>query len=168
MPYKPNEHHFINQVPCLDFANTVVWRDDPNRSEDRLQTDGDLSVWAKAARLAMPHMDVERATAMREVIDRYFRSGDEREGWADLVALYAEALAGPDRHFPRSILHSAVALAFSPDAKRVKICGHCGWLFIDRTRNGNKRWCIPELCGNRTRSRRYYRRRMGRDSDRPL
>ena len=87
--------------------------------------------------------------------------GAKRQGWSDLVALYAEALAEPDWDFPRAILHSAFELAFSPETKRIKACGNCGWLFIDRTRNGNKRWCIAEMCGSRTRSRRYYRRKTG-------
>ena len=157
MTYTPHPHHFINGVSCLDFANTVVWRDDPHRCEDRLSSEHDLSAWAAAAKLAGPEMNLAGAIAMRETIDRYFRSGAKRQGWSDLVALYAEALAEPDWHFPRTILHSAFELAFSPEAVRIKTCGNCGWLFIDRTRNGNKRWCIAEMCGSRTRSRRYYR-----------
>jgi len=161
MAYTPHSHHFINGIPCLDFANTVVWRNNPQRCEDRLSDERDLSAWAGAASLARPEMGLAGAIAMREAIDRYFRSGAKRQGWAELVRLYAAALAAPDRHFPRIILHSAFALAFSPEAERVKVCGNCGWLFIDRTRNGNKRWCIAEMCGSRTRSRRYYRRKTG-------
>jgi predicted RNA-binding Zn ribbon-like protein len=161
MPYTAHEHHFINGVPCLDFVNTVVWRNDPARREERLATQADLALWATAAKLVAPEMSLNGAIAMREAIDRFFRFGEKGQAWPDLVALYAEALAVPDWHFPRTILHSAFALAFSPEAKRIKVCGNCGWLFIDRTRNGNKRWCIPEICGNRTRSRRYYRRKTG-------
>jgi predicted RNA-binding Zn ribbon-like protein len=56
------------------------------------------------------------------------------------------------------VLHAAIELAFSPDFTKVKICPGCGWLFIDRTRNGAKRWCIATLCGNRYKMHRYYRR----------
>jgi predicted RNA-binding Zn ribbon-like protein len=161
MAYSPQSHHFINGIPCLDFANTVVWRSKPTRCEDRMRTESDLSIWASAAGLARPEMSLSGAIAMREVIDRYFRSVANCQGWGDLVTLYAEALAGPDRQFPRTILHSAFELAFSPAAQRVKVCGNCGWLFIDRTRSGNKRWCTTEICGSRTRSRRYYRRKTG-------
>jgi predicted RNA-binding Zn ribbon-like protein len=159
MAYISHAHHFINGLACLDFANTVVWRNDPARREDRLKAAGDLSTWAAAAKLARPEMCLSGAIAMREAIDRYFRSGAQRQGWADLVALYAEALAEPDWHFPRTILHSAFSLAFSADAKRIKACGNCGWLFVDRTRNGNKLWCTAAMCGSRTRSRRYYQRK---------
>jgi predicted RNA-binding Zn ribbon-like protein len=57
-----------------------------------------------------------------------------------------------------SLLQSAIELAFSPDLARVKVCPGCGWLFIDRTRNRTKRWCIAALCGNRAKMRRYYER----------
>ena len=160
MAFPWHQHHFINGLPCLDFANTVVWRPDPERREERLRSPRDLSSWAAAAKLARPEMSLAGAIAMREAVDRFFRSGNTRAGWAELVTLYAEALAEPDWHFPRTILHSAIELAFSPEAERIKTCGNCGWLFIDRTRNGNKRWCVSSMCGTRTRSRRYYARRV--------
>jgi predicted RNA-binding Zn ribbon-like protein len=161
MTYTPNAHHFLNGVPCLDFANTVVWRNAAARRLDRLATEADLSVWAAAAGLSPPCLRLAGAVAMRETIDRYFRRGRERQDWADLVALYARALADADARFACTILHSALALAFSPAAEAVKVCGNCGWLFIDRTRNRSKRWCTTAMCGSRTRSRRYYRRKTG-------
>ena len=57
-----------------------------------------------------------------------------------------------------TILHAAMALAFSPEMERVRICGNCGWLFIDTTRNANKRWCTTDICGSRTKARRTMQR----------
>ena len=34
----------------------------------------------------------------------------------------------------------------------------CGWLFLDRSRNGSRVWCSSADCGNRSRARRHYRR----------
>jgi predicted RNA-binding Zn ribbon-like protein len=34
----------------------------------------------------------------------------------------------------------------------------CGWLFVDRTKNGSRIWCVGTLCGNRTRAHRRYER----------
>ena len=34
----------------------------------------------------------------------------------------------------------------------------CGWLFYDTSRNGKRRWCSMEACGNRSKGRRHYRR----------
>ncbi len=158
MPFAWDNRHFTNQIPCLDFANTVVWRHDLARREDRLGQQADLAAWAMAAKLARPDMRLSGAIAMRETIDRYFRTGAKGQEWADLVQLYAESLAENGWDFPRTILHSAFVLALSNDAGKVKTCGNCGGLFLDRTRNNNKRWCTAEICGSRTRSQRHYQK----------
>jgi predicted RNA-binding Zn ribbon-like protein len=47
------------------------------------------------------------------------------------------------------------------DRSRIRQCldGDCGWLFLDRTKNGSRVWCSSADCGNRTRARRHYERR---------
>jgi predicted RNA-binding Zn ribbon-like protein len=34
----------------------------------------------------------------------------------------------------------------------------CGWLFLDESRGGRRRWCSMEMCGNRAKARAHYRR----------
>jgi predicted RNA-binding Zn ribbon-like protein len=43
----------------------------------------------------------------------------------------------------------------------VKECdGHdCGWLFLDTSKAGRRRWCSMDVCGNRAKAQRYRRRR---------
>jgi predicted RNA-binding Zn ribbon-like protein len=43
---------------------------------------------------------------------------------------------------------------------RLRQCGNppCGWLFLDRSRNGSRRWCSSEECGNASRVRRFRER----------
>jgi predicted RNA-binding Zn ribbon-like protein len=36
--------------------------------------------------------------------------------------------------------------------------GGCGWLFVDESRNGSRRWCSMKDCGNRAKARRHYRK----------
>ncbi|MEO7208325.1 MAG: CGNR zinc finger domain-containing protein [Steroidobacteraceae bacterium] len=31
----------------------------------------------------------------------------------------------------------------------------CGWLFLDLSKNGSRRWCDMKGCGNREKLRRY-------------
>ncbi len=61
------------------------------------------------------------------------------------------------------IADSAVELARSPVRSRIKQCpgddGACGWLFLDTTKNGTRRWCSMSSCGNRLKSRRQAARR---------
>jgi predicted RNA-binding Zn ribbon-like protein len=41
----------------------------------------------------------------------------------------------------------------------------CAWLFLDRSRNGTRRWCDMKVCGNRAKSRRHYRRARDASAD---
>ncbi len=111
---------------------------------------------ATAAALGMepPKTRLADLVVAREAIDSFYRFGT---GWGELVGYYAKSIGGDP--FLETVLHDAVKLAFSPEKSRVKVCGNCGWLFIDRTRNANKRWCTKDLCGSRTRSRRHYHKR---------
>jgi predicted RNA-binding Zn ribbon-like protein len=50
------------------------------------------------------------------------------------------------------------------DRSHVKVCGAweegggCGWLFVDSSRNGSRRWCSMKDCGNRAKARRHYQK----------
>ena len=52
---------------------------------------------------------------------------------------------------------SASDLLTSPEVHRLKACpgDGCGWLFVDTSRTGNRRWCDMEICGNRAKVRRH-------------
>ena len=58
------------------------------------------------------------------------------------------------------VLWSAASLIFSDQAPLIRICGgaDCGWMYVDRSRNGLRRWCQMETCGTREKSRRRYQR----------
>ena len=45
--------------------------------------------------------------------------------------------------------------------ERTRVCAgeRCGWLFIDRSRGGKRRWCDMAVCGNTAKTRRYLQRR---------
>ena len=44
---------------------------------------------------------------------------------------------------------------------RTRVCAgpNCGWLFIDRSKAGRRRWCDMATCGNTAKSRRHYERK---------
>ena len=59
------------------------------------------------------------------------------------------------------VARSAAELMLSPDAlRRVRECQgvDCGWLFIDTSKAGRRRWCSMDVCGNRMKSSRYRQR----------
>lgn len=76
-------------------------------------------------------------------------------GWrAARTRLGAAALLAP-------VLWSAGDLLTGPQLKRVRECanGQCLWLFLDDSKNGTRRWCSMQACGNRAKARRHYIRR---------
>jgi predicted RNA-binding Zn ribbon-like protein len=59
------------------------------------------------------------------------------------------------------VILSTVNLLTSNELPAVRECAapHCGWLFLDTTRNRSRRWCDMTVCGNRAKARRHYERR---------
>ena len=73
-----------------------------------------------------------------------------RHGVADLSDLQG--------WFVLPVAFSALELLTSKRLARVKACPDqtCGWLFLDESPNGRRRWCSMATCGNREKARRHY------------
>jgi predicted RNA-binding Zn ribbon-like protein len=58
------------------------------------------------------------------------------------------------------VLAELVRLSDSGRLERVKTCDsdECRWVFYDRSKPGNRRWCSSDRCGNREKTRAYRRR----------
>ena len=60
------------------------------------------------------------------------------------------------------VVQSAAELIAEAHGAHVKHCGlwddGCSWLFVDSSRNGSRRWCTMEDCGNKAKARRHYAR----------
>lgn len=85
--------------------------------------------------------------------------GGLRAGWPELDA----SLDGPT--WP--VVWDAVQLFLSEESSRLRVCGgqDCGWVYVDRSRNGLRRWCEMETCGTTAKNRRRGRRpRQSRSS----
>ena len=59
------------------------------------------------------------------------------------------------------VLAEVQGLANSDRLDRVKMCAsdECGWIFFDRSKPANRRWCSSARCGNREKTRTYRGRR---------
>jgi predicted RNA-binding Zn ribbon-like protein len=66
------------------------------------------------------------------------------------------------------IAYAAGHLLLVADHPPVKECPGCGWLFLDRSNNGRRRWCDMQTCGSRDKMRRFYRSRRAARDRRPL
>jgi predicted RNA-binding Zn ribbon-like protein len=66
---------------------------------------------------------------------------------------------GPDEPL-RQVVDAAITLITSSDIYKVRQCSEntCRWFFLDRSRNHSRRWCDMQLCGNRSKAKRFYAR----------
>ncbi len=57
------------------------------------------------------------------------------------------------------IFQSLHDLLVTEDISKIKECSRCGWVFVDHTKNGKRRWCDPEECGTADKMQRYHAKR---------
>ncbi len=62
------------------------------------------------------------------------------------------------------IILAARDLLGSPQLDRLRQCDNhpCGWLFLDQSKNGSRRWCSSSDCGNLIRVKRFRDRQPER------
>jgi predicted RNA-binding Zn ribbon-like protein len=62
------------------------------------------------------------------------------------------------------VVRSAAELLTTGELNRIGFCPgiNCGWMFLDTSRNGRRRWCEMEVCGSRAKMRRYHMRHRDR------
>jgi predicted RNA-binding Zn ribbon-like protein len=103
---------------------------------------------AAEARLLVP---LERAARAGQLAARFAADGS--------ATLAAEA-PGVDGALGRLV---ALVLTARADGSlaRLKACRRdvCHWVFYDRSRNHSSHWCAMSVCGNRTKTKAYRRRR---------
>jgi predicted RNA-binding Zn ribbon-like protein len=102
--------------------------------------DGDLSLLNRALRDTPPRTAVKRSA--------------EGFGWeVEESKPSAGLLLAP-------VLWSAGDLLVGSELGRLRECSNdkCLWLFLDDSKNGTRRWCSMQSCGNRAKAHRHYLR----------
>ena len=111
--------------------------------------------------------DLERAREVREALRELVRArggGTSNRQAARLLNRVADdaslgaAAGGVSGALGRILLLTAVAIV-EGRWQRLKTCPNCRWAFYDYSRNCSAKWCSMTLCGNRLKTRSYYRRR---------
>lgn len=153
---------------------------------DEIATPEALGEWLRnRGLLRETDVDAEsfvRARALRDVLrelafrNTYGTEADDelRSAFASIVARARLGMAldhhgdlrlepagdGVDRALA-GILASVLEAQPSGKWRRLKACPgpHCGWLFYDASRNGSSMWCSMSICGNRTKTAAYRKRR---------
>ncbi|UYQ95990.1 CGNR zinc finger domain-containing protein [Chitinophaga horti] len=56
-------------------------------------------------------------------------------------------------------VQSLSGMLVNNDLRRIKECPKCGWVFLDETKNGKRRFCNPKYCGTSDKMMRYNQRK---------
>ena len=181
-----NTRHFRNSAApretLVRFADLVAWAQQRKVVDER---EARRLVANAAGSGGSAQRELARAILLREVIARVFAghahgTGPDGADLATIVEGFNEAArhlklelqdgrlvpcldrADAGIRMPRwQAALSAVALLSSPALSQVKECADdrgCGWLFVDVTRNGSRRYCFSNECGNRARQQRFRAR----------
>lgn len=133
------------------YAETIELRDELHRMFRHYIRDEDPPVALLEKFNALVRRSLEHRSLRN--INRGDNSGCLRWQWDRM---------GDDLHSPWwPVVNAAAELLTSSDAARLKVCASatCGWMFIDRSRNGMRRWCAMDgSCGGREKARRHYAR----------
>jgi len=173
---------------CLAYANTRYWRGTAAPTEQLNSRDDLLRWAVATERLPPRLLERPGGTAislddairLREAIFRIFAAtaGGRQPPDDDLVALNAVLALAPPRRRLRvggweigtpdpsvsvllaPTLWSAADLLVGTRLQRVRQCANpeCGWLFLDGSKSGNRRWCSMSACGNRAKAHRHYQK----------
>lgn len=169
-----------------DFVNTEI----PEWSRDDLGTPGELGAWLASRRLLTPGSrpgvaDLETAHALRAALRSLALVNTTGLAPPDAARTEIDAalralpfaIALDDRGTPCArpvpagvpgALAALVAIVLDAVREgtwpRLKACRKqsCGWVFFDQSRNRSSNWCSMGICGNRTKTAAYRRRRAER------
>jgi predicted RNA-binding Zn ribbon-like protein len=173
----------LDLLDVTDFLNTVKLEE----GTDELATASVFARWlrperADVSRVPPTQLDLARRlrAALRSVAELHYDGAPpDRATKQELDALARRLLlrVGLDDH-GRPVLVPAAsgvpgylagvlgAVVSDPAGwARLKVCpaASCRWAFVDESRSGSRRWCSMEVCGNRSKARRY-RQRAARDA----
>jgi predicted RNA-binding Zn ribbon-like protein len=175
-------YDFVNSLDQRRYVEQGI----THVADDALATPAQLETWLRERNLLAPTQrldagDHRQALALRDALRSFLAlTPRERVGDAAVAASLNAAAAEypltvqigagegivlrPSSHHPASGLGHVVAalqrLAGGGRLDRVKMCDsdECGWIFYDRSKPGNRRWCSSALCGNREKTRTYRSR----------
>lgn len=106
-------------------------------------------------RVGLQHNDVavDVDTSALQEIPLQFEMGE----CPKVVVVEPDTLA---RHITGLALSEILTCAGSLTWRRLKACPgpDCEWVFVDRSRNGSRRWCQMSACGNRAKASAFRAR----------
>ena len=181
-----HEHEHPKAAPDeLDHIRQFVNTFDLESLEDKLAEPDAAAAWLTERRLLpggepLTPADVRQAQSMREALRKLLLAHNgapldttavdavnNAAKSAELVVRFDEdghAALVPVRPGIDGALGRLIAIVYRSMAEgtweRLKACRNCRWSFYDYSPNRSATWCSMRICGNRTKTRAYRRRRV--------
>lgn len=171
--------HFIAGDLALELANTISHRHDASQAVDRLSDPGDAVTWVSSVTgrrdIDIDEAELAKLMELRSIVHDVFLSvanQNDLDNMSVVRLLHLAARRFEDERPPTvqnkawsiaaEIAWAAITTLTTVESKRVRSCPSCGWLFLDTSRGGQRRWCAMATCGTREKVR-GFRARMGGD-----
>ncbi|WP_435106203.1 CGNR zinc finger domain-containing protein [Arhodomonas sp. AD133] len=158
----------------LDLVNTE-WMENGER-QDALDTDAGMRAWLAGVALAAPEASAyaecrRMLYRARKAIRTHLESPMDCDSLNEILAMgrirrliTADGPASvsdvPAAWRPAWEAASAYLDLIAEHPSRIKRCEHpdCILYFLDTSKNGSRRWCSMQTCGNRAKARRFQDR----------
>jgi predicted RNA-binding Zn ribbon-like protein len=182
-PAGPERHEYLGdpadllawaqRVELVDAAEAAAvaeaWRAAPGADQQALRV-------ALEVREAAYALLVDRVPTAQSPVDSSLAIGTLNLHWAaasarsvlvqDGASVRLQVGTTPAQLIPDRLTRIVVDFLTTADTSRLKECpveqGGCGFLFLDHSRNGSRRWCAMEDCGSSVKARRLTAHRRAR------
>ncbi len=189
-PDRGNQDYLVDPLDCVTWAGRAgllrdarerdavrqVWGAEPGRAQralDRVIGIREAAYTALHAALSPSDWATPETQRALDHVHSEWKSAVTRSTVS--VAMTGPAAVRIDLgHNPAELIadraaQQALELLTGDELLRVRECpieaGGCGWLFLDHSRNGSRRWCRMADCGNKVKANRLTaRRRAARDT----
>jgi len=171
-------YDFVNSLDLRRYREQGV----QHTPSDAFASRAEAQAWMRAHDLLMPRRslsneDYRRALALRQALRAFIEAAPAKRSKNRDVGAGLETAAAA---FPLLLTKAQHGLALSPKGEnrlgrvlaelnhlvetaqldRLKMCEspECQWIFFDRTKPANRRWCSSDRCGNRAKVRAFRKR----------
>ena len=176
--YGPDEINYLDApdrfLAWAAKAGLFRWGGTQEEGRSDKGCDADWRIWRKAMRLRDDlHRTFMSVACDQELPEEALKNLSKMGQWAgarlQLVSVHGTLRQQPEVSLSvgeRALVMltaDAAGLLTSDAMAGVKKCANdrCDWIFLDQSKNGRRRWCRMEACGNREKVRRH-RERAGR------
>jgi predicted RNA-binding Zn ribbon-like protein len=178
-------YDFVNSLDLRQY----IEKGKQHESHDELATAGQLEEWMRERGLldSRGHVSTQvhrTALELRSAIRDYLQAAPEVGSAHSRAMLQLNELSSvfplvvttsragrisldpaPESNALARVMGEMYLLAITARLERLKVCSsqECRWVFFDRSKPGNRRWCSTARCGNRHKTRSYRQRQRKKE-----